>query len=98
MNPSQEKWEQDFDRQFIDENYWQGEDDFTKNVAVGNIKHFIRTALQEAFTQGELHARSEPHLTADGYCCACDYDKAVFHDKLEAARKLDSWYELLQRM
>lgn len=25
----------------------------------------------------------QPHKTEDGWCCACDYDKAVFQGKIE---------------
>lgn len=40
-------WREEFDRIFIEENYWQGEDSLTKNVAVGNIKEFIERTLQQ---------------------------------------------------
>ena len=45
-----EKWEKEFDRIFVDENVWQGEDDYTKNVPIGNIKKFIESLLEERDT------------------------------------------------
>lgn len=42
---SKEAWEEEFDRIFVTENVWQGEDEYTKNVPIGNIKSFITQLL-----------------------------------------------------
>lgn len=51
------EWEERFDRRFIEENGWEGENAYTKNVAVGNIKDFIREIItrtrEEAFEEGK---------------------------------------------
>ena len=41
------RWEEEFDRIFVNENVWQGEDEYTKNVPIGNIKSFISQLLKE---------------------------------------------------
>lgn len=38
-------WRERFKKEFIDENPWQGEDEYTKNVAVGNVENFIEREL-----------------------------------------------------
>lgn len=45
-----EWWLEEFERLFIHENVWQGEDEYTKNVAVGNIEDFIRYVVKKMKT------------------------------------------------
>lgn len=53
-------WEEEFDRLFVDENIWQGEDEYTKNVPIGNIKNFISSVRHQA--QLEILERVEKVL------------------------------------
>lgn len=36
-----------FDKEFVDENYWEEKDGETKFVAIGNIKQFILNVIQK---------------------------------------------------
>lgn len=49
-------WEKEFDRLFIEDNVWEGEDEYTKNVAVGNIKDFIASEIASAEARGAAEA------------------------------------------
>lgn len=44
--------EKEFYRRFVDENVWQGEDEYTKNVAIGNILEFMKECITEAEARG----------------------------------------------
>lgn len=86
LQDTREEWEREFDRLFIEENVWEGEDKYTKNVGVGNIKDFIRSTLaakKEAW-RSRLEAMKKVGLTTrirgdddfESTCCEeCgDYD------------------------
>jgi len=42
----------EFYRIFDTENVWQGEDDWTKNVPIGNLEEWLRKALVNQFNEG----------------------------------------------
>ena len=46
-----EGWSDRFYKQFVEGNVWQGKNDFTKNVAIGNIESFIQSELDLALTK-----------------------------------------------
>lgn len=60
MTPEQLREEiiADFYKVFSEENVWQGEDEYTKNVPIGNLEEWLRTALTR---YGEEARREEVH-------------------------------------
>lgn len=71
--------------------------DFAK-ASVGkriSLSSWLEEALKESFREGER----EPHNTEEEYCCACDYDIAVFNRKIKEsyqAGKNEIWVLMMK--
>ena len=91
-----EDWEKEFDKIFVYENVWQGEDEYTKNVPIGNIKDFIRSLLtrtrQEEREKVVEYIKANSALTdnpieSNSQLIDCSYYQ-IYAGALEQARNL----------
>lgn len=78
-NTQQNKWEDIFDKKFVPSSLkWKNAEHCTccsTEEEYEAIKSFISKLLKERET--------EAHDTENGYCCACEYDIAVFEGKIK---------------
>lgn len=78
--PESNDWEKEFDKLFVDKFGMQ-------EVGSETIKKFIRSEMKKSYELGWYESIKQAHNTADGYCCACDYDIAVMKDKISQAKE-----------
>ena len=65
-------WKEDFRKLYFN---WKKNNDFFECVLLPFVEKLLASQKEDV---EELMA----HRTAEGYCCACDYDMVVFQGKL----------------
>lgn len=51
---------QEFHKIFDEQNFWQGENEYTKNAPIGNLEDWIAQAIRNAYFTGEEKGMTNP--------------------------------------